>query len=132
MKRDMDLVRKILFEIEGKPPFECSDIKIDGYDMQAIAYHCEMLYNEGYIKNYFGVTCDGFDGVLKFGVQDLTWEGHELLESIRQDTVWNRTKQTIKEKGLSMAIGTIKTISTAIITAATEGAVNAILKNGGN
>ena len=131
MKRDMDLVRKILFQIEMQKPFERIQIKIDDYNMQEIAYHCEMLYEEGYIKDYYGITCDNFDGVLKFWVQDLTWEGHELLEAIRQDAIWNRTKQTIREKGLSMAIGTIKTISTAFITAATEGIANSIIKNGG-
>ena len=127
----MDLVRKILFQIEMQKPFERIQIKIDDYNMQEIAYHCEMLYEEGYIKDYYGITCDNFDGVLKFWVQDLTWEGHELLEAIRQDTIWNRTKQTIREKGLSMAIGTTKTISIAFITAATEGIANSIIKNGG-
>lgn len=132
MKRDMDLVRKILFAIEEKQPFERSEIIIEGYDKQEIAYHCEMLFNEGYIKDYYGITCDNLDGVLRFWVQDLTWEGQDLLETIRQDTIWNKTKQTIKEKGLSMIVGTIKTISTAFITAAAEGIADSIIKNRGN
>lgn len=130
MKRDMDLIRKILFAIEEKEPFEQSAIEVEGYSMQEIAYHCEMLFNAGYIKYYHGVTCDNFDGVLRFQVQDLTWEGQDLLETIRQDTIWNKTKQTIKEKGLSMIVDTIKTISTALVTAAAEGVANSILKPG--
>lgn len=131
MKRDMDLVRSILFEIEKLPPFSCETITIDGYSMQEIAYHCEMLYDEGYIKEYNSITCDNFDGVLRFTVRDLTWEGQDLLEVIRQDTVWNRTKATIKEKGLSMVTGTIKTIASALITSMAEGVANSIMKNGG-
>lgn len=131
MKRDMELIRKILFEIEKRPPFESATIKITGYDMQAIAYHCEMLYEEGYIKEYYATTCDNFDGVLYFGVQDLTWQGQDLIETIRNDTVWKKTMKTIEEKTLAVTIGTVKTIATAFITATTEGIVNAIIKNGG-
>ena len=41
MKRDMDLVRKILFEVEAKKPFEViHNLSIEGYDKQEIAYHC--------------------------------------------------------------------------------------------
>lgn len=98
MKRDMELIRKILFEIEKRPPFESAPLKITGYDMQAIAYHCEMLYEEGYIKEYSVTTCDNFDGVLYFWVQDLTWQGQDLIETIRNDTVWKKTMKTIEEK----------------------------------
>ena len=35
------------------------------------------------------------------------------------------------QKGLPLILDTVKTISTAIITAAVEGVVNSIIKNGG-
>ncbi len=54
-----------------------------------------------------------------------------MLDKIRADTVWNKTKSVIGEKGLPLVTGTIKTISTAIITAAAEGVTNSILKNNG-
>lgn len=132
MKRDMELARKILLRIENAEPFETLyDLKIDGYGKQEIAYHCEMLYNEGLIKEYNGFSCDNFDGVLRFYVQDLTWEGQDFLETIREDTIWDKTKSTIKEKGLPMLIGTIKTVATAFVSAAAEGVAKAIVKNGG-
>jgi hypothetical protein len=53
-----------------------------------------------------------------------------LLENIRQDTFWNNTKKVATEKGLPLIVSTIKTISTALITAATEGVANSILKSG--
>lgn len=132
MKRDMDLVRKILFEVEATKPFEViHNLSIEEYDRQEIAYHCEMMYQAGLIKYYHGEECNNYDGVLYFQVQDLTWEGHDLLEAIRQDTIWNKTKKTIVDKGMGITIGTIKTIATAFITAAAEGVANSILKNGG-
>lgn len=131
MKRDMDLVRKILFEVEKLPPLTHSKITVDGYDMQEIAYHCEMLYRRGLIKLYHGDEIDAFDGVIDFWVEDLTWEGHDFLEKIREDTTWNRTKKVLKDKGLPFVFETINTIVSAIVTAAAEGVANSIIKNGG-
>ena len=132
MKRDMDLIRKILFIVEQKKPFEViCNLSIEGYDIQEIAYHCEMMYQAGLIKYYYGEGCDNYDGVLSFQVQDLTWEGHDLLGTIRQDTIWNKTKKTLADKGIALTIGTVKTIATAFITATVEGVASAIIKNGG-
>lgn len=132
MKRDMDLARKILFKIEESAPFETiHNLAIENYDMQEIAYHCEMLFQKGLIKEYHGFTVDNFDGVVGFYVSDLTWKGQDFLETIRDNTIWKKTKDTLKNKGLPLVLETIKTISTAFITAAAEGVANAIVNNGG-
>ena len=133
MKRDMDLQRKILLKIEEAKPFETLwDLSIDGYDKQAVAYHCEMLFDAGYIKEYHGVTADNFDGVLRFYVRDLTASGQDFIETIRDDSIWGKTKKTIKEKGLPMLAETAKVVAMAFVTAMAEGVANSILKNGGN
>lgn len=131
MIRDMDLVRKILFSIEDSKPFEkIINLSIDGYDMQEIAYHCEMLYNAGYIKDYDASTCDTVDGVFGFWVRDLTWDGQDFIETIRQDSIWNKTKTAIKNKGLPLVVDTIKTIANAFITAATKAVTDTIFNGG--
>jgi hypothetical protein len=40
--------------------------------------------------------------VKDFFVQRLTWEGHEFLDAIRSDTVWQKTKKAFSEQGVSM------------------------------
>lgn len=132
MKRDMELVRKILLRIEGSKPYErLEEMRVEGYSRSSVAYHCELLYQEGYIKELYCVKLDQMDSPTYFCVQDLTWEGQDFLETIREDTIWDKTKSTIKEKGLPMLIGTIKTVATAFVTAAAEGVAKAIVKNGG-
>lgn len=47
MKRDMELMRRILFAIETEyQPGQgfLFGVKIDGYDMLTIAEHCDFLY----------------------------------------------------------------------------------------
>lgn len=131
MKRDMDLVRRILFEVEKLPPLTARRIEIEGYSMNEVAYHCEMLYRYGLIKRYHGDEIDQLDGVIDFWVEDLTWQGHDFLEKIREDTVWNKTKRVMKDKGLPFVLETINIIASSFITAAAEGVANSIIKNGG-
>ena len=126
MKRDMELIRKILFKIEEEVDnLVVFDLEIEEYSMDQVAYHCDLLYNGGFLKDYKGIySCDGLDD---FGVSGLTWVGHELLDDIRSDTVWNKTKETIKTKGLPMAVDVIKDIAKATINVMTQAAIKGIM-----
>ena len=130
MKRDMDLIREILLEIENQyVSTAIYNLKIEGYSIETIAYHCKLLYEAGLISDYKAQYAD--NTIYSFGVGSLTWEGNDYLDKVRDNSVWKKTKDTITQKGLPLIIDTIKTISTAIITAAAEGVANSILKNGG-
>ena len=52
MKRDMELVRLILLKIEEEyRSTAIYDLKITGYDMETIAYHCKILKEAGLVSN---------------------------------------------------------------------------------
>lgn len=125
MKRDMELVRKILFKIEETVDnFAEYNIEIEGYTKEQVAYHCALLNDSNFVYDYGSQPVGG--EIYSFGVGRLTWEGHEFLDKIRSDTVWNRTKEVITEKGLPMAIDVVKSISTSLISAMVEGAVKGL------
>jgi predicted transcriptional regulator len=44
----------------------------------------------------------------------LTWNGHEFLDAIRNDTVWNKLKQTIQEKGGSIPFTVMQDLSLSL------------------
>lgn len=49
----------------------------------------------------------------------LTWSGHELLDNVRNDTVWNAVKQKAKKFGgfsLSALANSAKAISIALMS----------------
>lgn len=107
MKRDMELVRKILFKTEETVDnFAEYNIEIEGYTKEQVAYHCALLNDSNFVYDYGSQPVGG--EIYSFGVGRLTWEGHEFLDKIRSDTVWNRTKEVITEKGLPMAIDVVK------------------------
>lgn len=131
MKRDMELIRKILFYVEenyvpGQKWVRAIDI--DGYDGNVITEHIILAYESGLLQDIKDVSTLGGTA---YWAGNLSNCGYDLLDKIRSDTIWNKTKTTIKEKGLPMVTGTISTIANAFVSAAAEGVANAILKSGG-
>lgn len=131
MKRDMELVRKILFYVEenyvaGQKWLR--NIDIEGYDYDVIMEHVLLVYENGLIQDIKDISTLGG---ISYWIGNLSNAGYDFLDKIRSDTVWNKTKTTIKEKGLPMVTGTISTIANAFISAAAEGVANSVLKSGG-
>jgi len=117
MKRDMDLIRKVLLAIEDQYiDVPLYNLKVEGYDLESIAYHCKILYEAELISDYKRLFAD-------FGVGSLTWEGHEFLDKIRDDTVWGKTKETMKDKGIPFGLDAVKQISSAIVGVMIQAAI---------
>ncbi|QLB18700.1 DUF2513 domain-containing protein [Mannheimia granulomatis] len=115
MKRNWDLIRKILLKLEEKADstswLESTDIK--GYDAKTVAYHYKLLNNAGLIEAIDISSLEEED----FSATSLTWQGHEFLDKIRNDSVWNKVKSTVQSKSLDLSFDVIKTVATKIITA---------------
>ena len=105
MKRDLDLVRKILFQVEEKGQARgLVDLEIPGYPPEQIAHHVWLLQDAGLIEAQDLSTSLGFD----YRPKKLTWVGHEFLDAARNDTVWRKTKELVKEKGGSIPFEVLK------------------------
>lgn len=115
MKRNWDLVRKILIKLEEKANstswLESSDIK--GYDSITVIYHYKLLKNAGLIEAMNISSIESED----FAATSLTWQGHEFLDKIRNDNVWNKVKSTVQSKSLDLSFDVIKQVATATISA---------------
>ena len=126
MKRNMDLVRLILLEIENiYQSTAIYNLTIDGYDAEMIAYHCKIIHEAGLISDYKAQYAD--NKLCGFGVGSLTWDGNDFLDKIRDDSQWKKIKDAITEKGLPMVIETIKLVANAFISTAVTGITTSIL-----
>ena len=110
MKRDWDLLRKLLLEIESK---QCvGDVTISemaGYNYSVVTYHIDLLSQAGLINaSKISTAMSGDYNDLIFSIHGITFDGHELLESIRDDDIWDRVKQEVARLGLSLTACTIK------------------------
>lgn len=115
MKRDFDLVRKLLVYFEEKPGPEHVEIPpIAGYDELTIKYHLVLLHDAGLLRCE-PVTSSSSDRVIYVLPFDLTWDGHEFLAKIRDDGLWRKTKDAILSKGGQLTFNTITTVATTLM-----------------
>jgi DNA-binding transcriptional ArsR family regulator len=89
MKRDMDLVRTILLAIEGGKVQFVHGNSLDGSDAtpEAVTYHLNLLEQAGLVD----VRAKVVGGMTH--VRGLTWGGHEFVDTVRDSTVWRKTKE---------------------------------------
>jgi hypothetical protein len=95
MKRDMDLVRAILFEVEKHDDWE-SEFEVcpeGNYTRQEIEYHITLCSEAGLIKAKRWSFQEGLQP------SRLTWEGHEFLDAARDDNTWANAKEIMLQVG---------------------------------
>ena len=114
MKRDLDLVRTILIEIEEHPDFESLiELKCPGYSPEQVTYHVKLLKEAGLVEALDMSTMEGAE----FAPKCLTWKGHEFLAATRNDGVWHKLKAEIKDRGVGLPFNLIQQLALKLVAA---------------
>jgi hypothetical protein len=98
MKRNLDLIRTILREIEKKPDGS-TYLKVsppEGVEMSAFMAHLELLIDAGFIKGKVGEYA-----LRNYEINRLTWQGHEFLDATRDETLWSKAKKKVAGEAMS-------------------------------
>jgi DNA-binding transcriptional ArsR family regulator len=104
MKRDMELVRQVLLQTEQSTSVDdVIDLNIEGYSPQEISYHVKILFEAGLLD-----ARDCGDRRELWKPRSLTWDGHEFLDAARNETVWKKTTEIVKDKGGSVPFEVLK------------------------
>jgi hypothetical protein len=98
MKLDKELVRDILLALEQEDeyPFAWKDLSFDGQSGEKVAYHICILDEGGFLLAEDLSSHSGDD----WRAVRLTYDGHELLDTIRDGELWKLTKDTAKKAGV--------------------------------
>lgn len=94
MKRNMDLVRDLLLAFEAKTDaagVHAADVRIDGYTEDQIVLHLNIMAEAGLLVCEPIRSSTNPDRILKTFVFDLSWKGHEFLDTIRDPAIWKVT-----------------------------------------
>jgi len=102
MKRDMDLIRDIMIYLEdnltpGKP-IQSTQIPLCGdsdEEYRVFSEHIRLLLDAELI-DASEVTLKGFT---IYDIQRITSNGHDFLDSLRNNIVWNKTKEAAGKVG---------------------------------
>jgi repressor of nif and glnA expression len=109
MKRNFDLVRVILIEFENRDAAGNTPIAPIGFSNDDVRYHIQILVDAGLI-NQVVIPSNG-----QTRSNQLTWEGHEFLDSIRDESQWEKIKSVVKDKGAALSFEVIKMTAGVII-----------------
>ncbi len=99
MKRNMDLIRILLLEIEkqDRGRGDKIEVKVEGQAPAVVKEHLHLLIEAGFVSGRSDDVPVGF-GRFVF-VHRLTWDGHDFLDSVRDPEVWRKTKERASVAG---------------------------------
>ncbi|WP_051882328.1 DUF2513 domain-containing protein [Parvularcula oceani] len=130
MKRNMDLVRQLLLAIEAQGPIARGMPNIDGYARDEIDHHLTLLRQAGFLPQIerprqSELPVRGLARRVSDPVE-LTWKGHDFLDTIHDEGVWSSTKEAVGKVGGTAALETWKAAATAVSTAAVTASIAAL------
>ena len=104
MKRDFELIRSLLIELEG-----AESVDLSSYTEEQVNYHKALIKEAGFAEGIIHYPSTHKTDIPDLALlKRLTWEGHEFLDKARDETVWNKAKSIVKEKGISLSLDALK------------------------
>src|SRR5260221_12779162 len=97
MKRDLDLIRRILLALEE----ENSEL-LTPDNQELVCHHVQLLVDAGYVEGR--VRWDRESNPRGYVVQRITMNGYDYLDSVRDPKVWNETKSVLEKFGGAAAL----------------------------
>lgn len=106
MELRLDLVKKLLLIVEQTPANRVVPvIQIEGVDQDTVDEHLELLIKDAhYLEGKVHPGGSGQQRIVRVHVDRMTKAGHEFLANAKNETVWNKTVATVKEKGSSFSL----------------------------
>lgn len=108
MKRDYELIRKLLLKIENFPASIKQDfnynLNIYGYDKDTINHHILLLVQAELLNGIIHRSIINKHIEVINETLELTWAGHDFVDSIRKDSIWNKLKSKIDKTNLPFEV----------------------------
>lgn len=107
MKRDMEIARKLLLLIEEQDDDSKELIIPQDIDRKVAVYHLNLLDQAGFTDS----TIRYADNSPMWIYSSITWDGHEFLDAVKNETIWNKIKTNVAEKGGSIPFDVLKLLA---------------------
>lgn len=107
MRRDVDLSRAILLFVEKYSPPEgglTQRLAIEGYDVSLVIAHAVLLIDDGLLE---GDVLNVSGMPPEVVISKLTSRGHDAIEAIRNDTVWQKAKKSALEHAVPLTVSAL-------------------------
>lgn len=101
MKRDMDLLRRILAEVEATDGTK-------NYETPVEAYHAALAKEGGLLHAEIMPEAPAIP--MAAFVYRLTWAGHDFLDATKDEGVWKKVRESVLKPGVSFTFSVLQEI----------------------
>ena len=114
MKRDIELIRQIVLQIESMATgYVFEKLTVDGCSDEQIGYHSYLIADAGLAK---GLDQTGIDAKSPYWhILHLTSAGHDFADAVRNDSTWKKATGIVKEKAGGATVEILKEVLTRMV-----------------
>lgn len=103
MKRDMSIIREVLLLCEqSSAGFNLASMCTSQEEKDIYGYHVQLLDDAGYVKANVKNSSGGH--AVFIYVERMTWQGTELLESLRNESVFKQAMKRLAQSAGAFSI----------------------------
>lgn len=119
MKRDFDLIRKILLAIEEHTEDTAiQNLTIDGYNHEQITYQMYLIHDAGLVEGEISFG-NGTVTPCEYYILRMTWAGRDFLNACRDEGRWVESKEIFGKQG-GVTFDVAKEILVSLMTTAAK------------
>lgn len=104
MKRDMDLIRRLVLALDDHDDAGNPVVGLPSVDDRTFNYHAALLIEAGLAA---GSQQDYMDGSGVVWLWRLTWAGHDFADAVRSDTIWKAALDNVIKPSASWTFGVL-------------------------
>jgi hypothetical protein len=109
MKRNFDLIRKIMLDAEAMPagslPFSLE--YPNEYSPEEVNAHVALLKDAGLLNASIASYVEGGGTHV---IDGLTWDGHNFAQAVASASIWQKAFSIVKTKGAAMTFDVLKAL----------------------
>lgn len=119
MRRNPELVRKLMLAIEQTSQPLTDQAQIDSYPRDEVAYHMRLIIEAGFAQGDVLEDHSGGNTTVSRNVVivRMTNAGHDFIDSVRGDTVWNAVTEKVKTLGGSFTLNVLQQLALRVLMA---------------
>ena len=102
MKRDMNIIRQILLNVEDDKYQLGQTVILDGVEDRVCGHHVALIFDAGLAVG--SLHRSSMYGIMGADIERLTSAGHDFCDGIRQDTIWKKAQEHILKPGASYGL----------------------------
>ncbi len=114
MKRDLELIRKIILAAEASPNgFTEDDLGIEGYSEEQIGYHSYLVVDSGLAEGVDLATMDSKSP--SWRILHLTSAGHDFANASRNEDTWRKATGIVQKQAGGVSLDIMREVLISVI-----------------